>query len=102
MTPTTDRFPHDRVQRPTLPAALAQARLVLAAASLGEAAVGQAVGHVAGRPLPVSLALAAHRGRGVPHPTLAPSRAVVGTHVQPGGEERRGSDPDGNAHNAVA
>lgn len=68
-----------------MPAALAQARLVLTAASVGEAAVGQAVGHVAGRPLPASLALAGHRGRGVPHLTLAATRAVVGTHVQPGG-----------------
>lgn len=78
-----------------MPAALAQARLVLTAASLGEAAVGQAVRHVAGRPLPVGLALAVHRGRGVPHVTLATPRAVVGTHVQPGGEERRDSDPNG-------
>lgn len=82
-----------------MPAALAQARLVLTAASLGEAAVSQAVRHVAGRPLPVRLALAVHRGRGVPHVTLATPRAVVGTHVQPGGEERRDSDRGGDTGN---
>lgn len=57
--------------QPTLPSGLADARLVLAVASVRVAAVGRADGDVAGFPLPGVLALAEHRAGGVPHTTLA-------------------------------
>lgn len=57
--------------QPTLPFGLADARLVLAAASVRVAAVGRADGDVTGFSLPPFLALAVHRTSGVPHTTVA-------------------------------
>lgn len=54
-----------------MPSGAADARLVLAAASLGVAAVGQAVRDVTGLSLPVVLALAPHGAAGGSHATLA-------------------------------
>lgn len=74
--------------QPTLPSGLADARLPLAATSVGVAAASQAEGYVAGFPLPVGFAVTVHRTSGVPHATLAAVGAVVGTCIHPGKEER--------------
>lgn len=71
--------------QPTLPSGLADAALALAEPPVGPPAVGLAVGDVAGRPLPVGLALAVDGAGGVADAALAPTRAVVGTGVHPGG-----------------
>ena len=81
--------------QPTLPSGLADARLVLAATSVRGAAVSQAVGDVAGFPLPVGLTVTVHRTGGVPHATLAAAGAVVGTRIQPRKEETRGGNREG-------
>lgn len=78
--------------QPTLPSGLADAALALAAPPVGPPAVGLAVGDVAGRPLPVGLALAVDGAGGVADAALAPTRAVVGTGVHPG----RGAGPTQN------
>ena len=75
-----------------MPSGLADAGLVLAGAALRVATVGQAVGDVAGLPLPVGRALAVHRAAaaaGGLHAALAAARAVVGTRVHPVGRKSK-------------
>lgn len=75
--------------QPTLPFVLADAGLALAATSFRVATVGLAVGDVTSFPLPVGFTLTVHRTSGVPHTTLATTRAVVGTCIHPGWGGRR-------------
>lgn len=77
--------------QPTLPSGLADARLALAATSVGAATVSQAVRDVTGFPLPAGLTIAVHRTSGVPRAALAAAGAVVGTCIHPGREERGGN-----------
>lgn len=78
-----------------MPSGLADAALALAVASLGGAAVGQAVGDVARFALPVGLALAVHGGGGIPHTALAAAGAVVGTCVHPSTKEDKVREEEG-------
>lgn len=77
--------------QPTLPSALADAGLALALTSVRVSTLSHAVWDVTGLSLPVGFTLAVHRTSGVPHATLAATRAVVGTRVHPGWEERGGN-----------